>query len=86
MTTHVASRLSFLDRFLTVWIFAAMAVGVLSGEGWGRARSHAVENKRLEFVESRRVGATLISSHRILGAPLLALLARGGCGQPSPPS
>lgn len=47
--TTAAGRLSFLDRYLTVWIFAAMALGI--GIGW---LVPGVER----FVDSFSVGAT----------------------------
>lgn len=32
MSDSIAKKMSFLDRYLTVWIFAAMGIGVLLGQ------------------------------------------------------
>ena len=51
MSEHVASKLSFLDRYLTVWIFAAMLLGVGLG--------HFIEGIE-EFINLFQLGTTNI--------------------------
>jgi len=52
MAQSVAKRLSFLDRYLTLWIFLAMAIGVGAGYLW----PHAIE----ALNQATQVGTTSI--------------------------
>ena len=52
MSEHVAKNLSFLDRYLTLWIFAAMALGVALG--------HFVLTDPAAFFAPMTVGTTNI--------------------------
>jgi ACR3 family arsenite transporter len=51
MSSGIASRLSFLDRYLTLWVFLAMGVGVLGGH-WFPGIG--------DFISRFQVGATSI--------------------------
>lgn len=51
MTKNIVKKLSFLDRYLTLWIFWAMAIGVLSGYFFPKIES---------FINSFQSGTTNI--------------------------
>lgn len=51
MSTRISGRMAFLDRYLTVWIFTAMAAGVAVG--------YLVDGAS-DFIQSFNVGATNI--------------------------
>jgi ACR3 family arsenite transporter len=55
MADNISKGLSFLTRYLTVWIFAAMALGV--GIGY-------LAPKITSFILSHQVGASSIPSSR----------------------